>query len=457
MTTWIPTLEGRSGPIYQQIVDALKDDVAAGRLAAGAQLPTHREMARALKVTVVTVSRAYAEAARQGLIRGEVGRGTFVSALPAEDRRSAPREDGPIDLSLNHLAFDLDALPAAAREEAARGFLGGLGEFHQPGGLPEHRAAGALWLRRPGFLPTAEQTLVTSGGQHAMLVVLAALCRPGDTVLVESLTYPGIKSLAQHLSLRLQPIPLDGEGLHPEALEEAASQNPGRVLYCQPTLHNPTSATMPEARRRRIAEIAREHDLTILEDDIYGFLLPEAPPPLAAFAPERTCYFVGCSKGLGAGLRVGFLAAPEKLQARLRAEIGATVWYAAPSLVALVSRWIGDGTARFITEGKRRETAARQDLARRRLAGLEWESHPASSHVWLTLPEPWEVASFLEAARERGVLVNPAEAFVAGRSAVPPAVRICLGPVKERARLDQALGRIVEILASQRGAVAAVV
>lgn len=456
MTSWIPNLEGRSGPIYQQIVEALEDDVAAGRLAAGAQLPTHREMARALEITVVTVSRAYAEAARRGLVRGEVGRGTFVSA-PAAGSRPAPREDGPVDLSLNHLAFDLEALPAAAREEAARGFLSGLGEFHPPGGLPEHRAAGALWLRRPGFAPGPEQTLVTSGGQHAMLAVLAALCRPGDTVLVESLTYPGIRSLAQHLSLRLQPVALDGEGLIPEALEEAASQSPGRVLYCQPTLHNPTSATMPEARRRRIAAIARAHDLTILEDDIYGFLLPEAPPPLAAFAPERTCFFIGCSKGLGAGLRVGFLAAPDRLQARLRAEIGATVWYAAPSLAALVSRWIEDGTARWITEGKRRETAARQDLARRRLAGLEWDSHPASSHVWLTLPEPWEVAAFVEAARESGVLVNPAEAFVAGRSAVPPAVRICLGPVLERARLDLALGRIVELLASPRGAVAAVV
>src|SRR5262245_44468306 len=102
MTMWVPQLEGRDGARYLTIAEALADDVAQGTLRPGSQLPTHRELAERLGVTVGTVSRAYAEAARRGLISGEVGRGTFIRARPLPDMRASGAVEGLINLSQNH-------------------------------------------------------------------------------------------------------------------------------------------------------------------------------------------------------------------------------------------------------------------------------------------------------------------------------------------------------------------
>jgi DNA-binding transcriptional MocR family regulator len=448
MTIWQPRLADVPGPLYRRVALALREDVATGRLPAGSRLPTHRELARALKTTLVTASRAYREAAGWGLTRGEVGRGTFVAAAAAGGRPAIPDGGDVVELTANYVVIAGDETGATRQPAAdARLLWEGLERRHPPGGGGEHRSAGAAWVRRGAWAPRAAEVVVTSGAQHAILVALAALARPGG-VYVEALTYPGIKRAAHTLGLQTRSVAIDEHGLIPAALAEACGGRPGGVLFCQPSLHNPTSAIMPGARRLELAELARRLDLALIEDSVYDFLLPDPPPPLAAFAPERTCHIVSGGKAFAPGMRVGYLIAPEPLVPRLQEEVAATGAVAAPSLVDLATRWIADGTAGRLVDARRREVEVRQQIARATLGGLGWISHPCSSHGWLKLPSPWRVEPFVEEARRRGVAVNPAAAFAADAAAAPVAVRICLGPVAERGRLAGALTRLAELVAA---------
>ena len=146
---------------------------------------------------------------------------------------------------------------------------------------------GAEWIGRAGVAASADRVLVCTGSQHGLTVVLATLLQPGDLLLTESLTYAGLKSVAGLLHLQLAGLPVDAHGLRPDALEDACRARRARVLYVIPTLHNPTTAVMPLARRREIAEIAERHDVAIVEDDVHGLLPETRPAPLAALAPER--------------------------------------------------------------------------------------------------------------------------------------------------------------------------
>src|SRR5262249_58990543 len=119
--------------------------------------------------------------------------------------------------------------------------------------------------------------------------------------------------------------------------------------------------------------------------------------------------------------------APEPLGRRLAAAIRTTTWMAAPLMAEIAALWIKDGTANTIVKSKRKEAAARQKLAVALLGSERVESHPASYHLWLHLPEPWRSETFTAAARQRGVAITPAQAFLVGRAATPDAVRVSLG------------------------------
>jgi DNA-binding transcriptional MocR family regulator len=443
MTNWLPGLEGFSGPRYLAIADALAADIREGRLAIGARLPTHRELAWKLGVTIGTVSRAYAEAERRGLIAGEVGRGTFV----AEQRRAAAprfnsRSSGVIELGTNRApvgtACSLFAGTIAAMARDCD--LPELLSYQPHAGREEDRVALASWLGRTAcFEPDPDRLVLTDGAQQAMMVAVAAVTRPGDAVGVECLTYPGMKALAAFLDLKLVPLAIDGEGLLPEAFEAACREQRIRALYAVPNIQNPTGGVLSEERRRRLARIAEACDVPIIEDDVYGFLLEDPPPPICAFTRTHALYAGGASKSLAPGLRVGWVHAPPQAIERATAAIRATTYTATPTMTEIVKRWIRGGEADALVEEKRRLACARQTKARLRLGQGHVEAHPRAFHLWLHLPEPWRADDYAAAARRRNVSITPARAFSVGRSAVPEAVRLCLGGAETEEELDRAL------------------
>jgi DNA-binding transcriptional MocR family regulator len=449
---WLPRLEGRRGPKYRAIADAIDEDVQNGSLRAGARLPPHRDLADHLGVTVTTITRAYTEAARRGLTSGHVGRGTFIRGTEAEETR----EDGPIDLGINFLMPDKEVAVLESRlfQRRVLPWTQLLGYVRPPGHL-RHRQAMAAWLGQLGFRAKPEDLALTAGAQHAMTVALAAVARPGDTILTEELTYSGMKRLAEQTHVRLRGVAMDAEGLRPDALEAACRSSRARVLYCMPRMQNPTSAVMSDKRRRQIASIAARYRLTVIEDDTYGFHALERPP-LIALIPERTIFLTSLSKSLFPGLRVGCAVAPRAVLETITAAIWATMIMPSPIGADLLCGWIEDGTAARIAEWKRHEVAARQAMARRLLGGERLQTHPSSPHVWMHLPARWTSDTFVAAARANGVILNGSGEFTVGDQQ-PRGVRLCLGTPRTRAGLEQALTRIAATLAERSAAARAVV
>ncbi len=456
---WTPDLDPRNGPIYLAVADALAKDVEAGRLEPGERLPTQRWLARRLEVNVMTVSRAYKEAARRGLVEGEVGRGTFVRRRESAGIRLEPLapEAELIDFHFNLPAAEAAILDvdAALAELAGGGARELLFSGYTATGLAAHRAAGAEWLGCFGVEADAERTVVCGGAQHAMTLAFATLTRPGDLVLTEELTYPGMKALANVLGLRLQGLPIDGQGLLPDAFEAACRRGGVKVLYTMPTVHNPTATVLTAERRRQVAETARRHGVAIVEDGTYGYLCSD-PPALTSFAPELAYFLASTAKSLAPGLRIGYLLAPagpasgsvpDLAMERLAANVAATSWMAAPLMAELAGRWMADGSAGRMLEWKRREARLRRRLFDRKIGGGKTDSDPCGSHVWLRLPSPWRCADFVAQARRRGVAVTPAEAFVVGRAEAPHAVRLSLGTPPDRRQVEKGLDVLAELLA----------
>ena len=446
MTIWQPRIERVDGPIYLAIADAIATGIDGGHLSPGEKLPTHRELATGLDVALTTVTRGYAEAERRGLVLGEVGRGTFVRGRTAPSRAPDKTESYPIDFTINAMLpyAHADQLVASMAAVLSRRDSWSMLDYQSQRGEETQRTAGALWMERAGIAASPDRVLITSGAQHAMAVTIGTLANPGDTVLTEELTYSGMKSLANHLHLRLKGLAMDEDGLRPDALEAACREGNPKALYTMPTLHNPVGTVMPEDRRAEIAAAAARYDLPVVEDDSYGFLLPKIKP-LAAHSP-KIYYLAGTSKSLAASLRIGFLLCPPDMVDRISAAISSTTFNASPPMAEVVAEWIFDGTADRVMEWKRREVAVRQQIAQSILGRFDYTGHAMAQHGWLRLPDPWCTDDFVSQARMRGVLVSPAEHFVAGRMAPPYAVRITLGSVPDRTTLERGLTTLAEIL-----------
>ena len=211
---WLPTITETSGPVYMRIVDALSADIASGRLARGQQLPTHRALARALAIDLTTVTRAYGEARRRGLIDARVGQGTFVSETTARAAADIHYQV-KIDLSMNVPPQPVEAnlemriaqgLALIQKETSFTALL----NYQRPGGSEEERAIAANWLRTRAPAATAERLIVYPGTQAALFNTLLSLTSPGDVVLTEALTFPGIKAAAAKLGVRLVGVAMDG-------------------------------------------------------------------------------------------------------------------------------------------------------------------------------------------------------------------------------------------------------
>ena len=372
---WVPTVSEWQGPTYLRIVDALAADIASGRLVRGQRLPTHRALATALDIDLTTVTRAYGEARRRGLLEARVGQGTFVSETTARATSDLPVQVS-IDLSMNlppqpvEANLDLRIAQGLATIRSAAGFSAYLG-YSRPGGNADEREAATDWLRARVPQASAERVVVYPGSQAIIFNALLALTQPGDVVLTEALTFPGVKAAAARLNVRLIGVAMDSEGARPDVLDEACRKHKPKAIYLVPTQQNPTTATMGASRRKAIADIVRKRACVLIEDDAYGALEPSVSP-IANLIPERTYYAASIAKCIAPALRVAYLLAPDlAAEQTMRAGLQATMQMPPSLMVALVTQWLRSGVATEIIRAIRNEAAARQQLAARNNRNLQ--------------------------------------------------------------------------------------
>lgn len=430
---------------YKSLVDTFARDIRSGVLAPGTRLPTHRQLAASHGLALVTASRVYTELESMGLVSGETGRGTFVreiSLSPGQGIGQVAVAAGMIDLNFNYPSVpgQADLLRTALRQLALSGDLESLLRYQPHGGRPHERAAMARHLRSRGLTVAAEQVLIVSGAQHGLAVAMMALLKPGDVVAVDALTYSGFKVLAETLHLETVAIPVTATGPDLIALEKLCRTRSVRAVYSMPTLHNPLGWVMGVEQRQQLVAIAREHDLILIEDAAYAFLVEDAPPPLAQLAPERTVYVSGLSKSVATGLRIGFVSTPAQWVSALERTLMATVWNTPGVMTAIAAAWIDDGTVAQLETHKRQDAQARQALAAEVLGDLHYVSHPSSYFLWLPLPEDARADQIAMALMRENISVSTAEPFAISAH-VPHALRLALGSVG-MAALREALVKV---------------
>jgi len=418
---------------YKSLVDAFAADIRSARLPPGTRLPTHRQLAASEGLALVTASRVYAELEAMGLVSGEAGRGTFVRETSLPPGHGIDQPDvtaGMLDLNYNYPSVpgQAELLRTALRQLALSGDLESLLRYQPHGGRLHERASFARHLLTRGLNVPAERVLIVNGAQHGLTVALMSLLQPGDVIAVDALTYPGFKALALALHLEVLPIPVTESGPDLDALEQLCRSRSVRAIYSMPTLHNPLGWVMSLEQRQQLVAIARKHDLHIIEDAAYAFLVENPPPPLAELAPERTVYVSGLSKNVAAGLRVGFVAAPPQTIAALERMIRVTAWNTPGIMTSIASAWLDDGTVSRLEVQKRQDAQARQIIADEQLAGLHRVRHPFSYFVWLPLAEDARAEQVVTALLREQISVSTAQPFAVSTH-VPHAIRLALGSV----------------------------
>ncbi|MDW6004643.1 aminotransferase-like domain-containing protein [Vibrio mangrovi] len=443
-----------SRAIYKQIADQLSTQIEQGLLKPNEKLPTHRALADQLNVTVGTITRAYTEAERRGLVEARVGAGTYVTDKQKgywEFQCSADEQPTTCNFGYNMppLVGQSDKIKQAMHvlSGASLSFNEFLA-YQQPEGIESHRKIIAQWLQSHGRNIDKDKLLLTSGVQHGVQMIFDALTDTGDTILTEKLTYPGLFSLARHKKLNLRGVEIDEDGVVPESLDAACQHYQPRFLYLMPTLQNPTTSVMPALRRKEVVAICKKYNVLIIEDDVNG-LLPDNPPePLVNLDSEWVLHLGSFSKCFAPGLRVGYIQPPQRLYSRLKMSLKDHSWMLSPLLSGLICELICSKSLDQILDAIRYETIRRSQMALDELQPLKPQYQQGGFHLWLSLPDTWRLSDFIHAAEQKGVTVKSAEHFTLPAGKVTPAVRISLGCPGSREQLMRGLIILKELLES---------
>ena len=450
MTSWRPDSSTLRRPAYLSLADQIARAIADGRLESGTRLPTHRRLALDLDLSVQTVSRAYEELGRRGLVAGETGRGTFVRLPRREpDPPYIPERLGEvIDLSILKPVCEplhLDRMRQALLHLAETLPPNTVLSFRPNAVFSRHRAVALDWLRACGIETTAGNVSLTNGATAAITIALMTVVPQGSTLATEEIGHHTLVPLASYLGLKLEGLPIDAEGILPDALDRACRQGDVRALYIQPTVVNPTATLAGSARRAELVSIARRHDITIVENDVLGPLVEDRPRPIAALAPERTLYVTSFTKCVLPGLRTGYLVVPDRFVAAVASRHLVTNWMATPIVAELATRWVENGTAMELVRWQRAALHRRHDIVAEMLHDIPHRAHPESLHIWLPLGEERSEQAFVSHARLQGVAIAPGASFATSPSVRHSAVRISVGSTTED-DLRTGLGIVANLL-----------
>lgn len=470
-------------PIYQQIVDGIKDAIAEGRLQAGDALPPIRAMAADLGVNQMTVSKAYKVLADQNVATGRSGGGTRVSGRPV----TAPPTRAPAPAADTYFMrmSELAAAPGViAFTEAYPPFSAGdLADFKRcidevlvslgtllfsygpPAGNADLRKELARLIQPgPGRLD-AEQIIVTSGAQQALDLCARHLLQPGDAVAVESPCYFGALEVFRNLKLNIVELPVGPKGVDPAALIEAGRKQRVRAFYTIPTVHNPTGITTPASRRSELAVAARKHDIAIIEDDYSPELFYGDKPPQSYFAAHQDTdvyYLRSLGKAYLPGTRLGCLVPPAHafqriLQIKRATDMHSPVFVQAAAALYLRGKITSHGNSQLKMAMQRRgslmfdalETQLPERCAVQRITG--------GLSFWIALPFAVSDEDLYFSAIRHSIAFAPGSAFAVTPDGMSNGLRVSFGSLSDEeivegcARLARALRAVLDPVSATSG------
>lgn len=436
---------------YKALAQVVARDIETGVLKDGARLPPQRDLSLALGISVQTVTNAYKDLERHGLIRCEVGRGSYVSRRATEGVSSYMldrNEHSLVDFSIARIVHTPE------HDDAWTGICGQLSqEVNQPwmrecrpiAGLEHHRQAGVRWLEGLGVTTSVDRLLITNGTAHGLFLALAALAGPDDIVLCESLTDHGVIGSAQALGFQLKGLDTDAQGIQPGHFEDMCANEQIKALVCTPNLNNPTIALMPDSRRRAIAKIAQKYGVYVIEDDVYGPLLEKRIAPISSHIPDLAFYCTSFTKSVLTGLRTGYLSVPMRMALRVDSILRVSSWMATPLMAEISARWIEDGTAQRLILTQREQLKARHALVSELLAMYVDGQHVNALSCWLTPPEHWQLDALARELRNRNIAVTLPDPFMTRGAVRPHRLRICLGADSNISQVRSALEAIAAL------------
>jgi len=435
-------IDDEPGTLVEQVMQAIRARIAARALAPGARLPSIRAFAATMQVSKSTVVEAYDRLAAEGQIRSRRGAGFYVAGhMPplslAEIGPRLDREVDPLWVSRQSLeARDTVLKPGCGwlpkewmPDEAIRRALRTLARSEQvdltdygpPLGLSLMRQLLSRRMAEHGIEAEPRQIMLTESGSQAIDLLCRFLLDPGDTVLLDDPCYFNFHAMLRAHRARVVSVPYTPNGPDLEIFAQVLAEQRPRLYITNSGLHNPTGATLSPVMAHRVLKLAEQHDLTIIEDDIFADLEPEPAPRLAAFdGLERVIHIGSFSKTLSAAVRCGFIAArPDWIEGLTDLKL-ATSFGGGHFSAELVHALLKDGSYRKHVEALRARLARAMGETGPRLnrLGLKpWIEPRAGMFLWCSLPDGLDAATIARRALAENVVLAPGNAFSLSQSA----------------------------------------
>ncbi len=424
-------------PLYRQLAEAIARQIQAGEIHPGDRLPPTRELSSILSLNRTTISAAYALLEEQGLIRGHVGRGSFVAdwetpppvvgldweeILPKLEAGKSLTQPVPISFANSRPADD--HFPMAAFRRLAKQVIDSpnaqeILQLGSPLGYAPLRRYLTEEAQSSGVARTADDLIVTNGCQQALDLLARVLLTPQETVVIEDPVYHGLLKVLERTGAKLIPAPVGAQGVDPNALEKLFAQHQPRTAIITPSFQNPTGTSLSLAHRRRIVELAARFGVILIENDIYAGLHYRHEPLPALKELDETGSVIllrSYSKISFPGLRVGWVIAPRPVIQRLAALKQITDLHSDQLSQAVLLEFARSGELARHLENTRKTGSLRLQVALSACEqflpeGSGFTRPEGGMSLWVELPAPLDARDLLARTQEQGVNFLPGNYF----------------------------------------------
>jgi len=450
--SWKPKRPQTNQPLYLAIAEQLEQDIDSAILLPGTKLPPQRELADYLDVNVSTISRSFKICEKKGLLSGAVGIGTFVAYDASANSFITPEYDAPRLIEMGYVfpeATSYEEVTMQVKKMIVESDFGKLFQYGRRDGALWRKEAAVKLIQKAGYETTADHLLTASGGQNAIVAIMAGLFQHGDRIGTDPVIYPGVKTAAKMLGIQLVPIRQEHNEMSESGLLYACNNENIKGIYIMPDCQNPTTHMMSQEGRKMIANIARQQNLIVIEDGINSLLNEQSQKAVASYAPERTVYIASLSKAIAPGLRIAFVVTPQKYKANLSNSLYNINLSVSPFLEELAFRMIASKDTEKLIEIHRRLTMQRNQLVNEYLFKYSLLGSNECIFRWLLLPNGFTGEQFERLAYQEGVQVYAAERFAVGNAKPPSAVRLAISAPNSKEELETGLKILKRLLATK--------